>query len=71
MSQNESGYIYILYNEMYKYYGDNVFKVGKSKDVIQRMSGYTTSYIKAVEIKFISGSCLDYSIAETNDIFKT
>jgi len=25
----KSGYIYILYNEVYNYYGDNVFKIGK------------------------------------------
>ena len=27
----KSGYIYILYNEVYTYYGENVFKIGKSR----------------------------------------
>ena len=47
----ETGYIYIIYSEMYNHHGENVFKVGKSKDVINRMSGYTTSYVKPVELK--------------------
>ena len=57
------GYIYIVYNEVYQHYGVNVFKIGKSKDVIARLSGYTTSYIKPVELKFVSKLCKDHSRA--------
>ena len=53
------GYIYIVYNEVYQHYGINVFKIGKSKDVIARLNGYTTSYIKPVELKFVSKLCKD------------
>ena len=33
----EEGHIYIIYNEMYQYNGSNLFKIGKSKDVINRI----------------------------------
>ena len=32
------GYIDVVYNEVYQHYGDNVYKVGKSKQVIARLS---------------------------------
>ena len=58
------GYIYIVYNEVYQHYGDNVFKLGKSKDVIARLKGYITSYVKPVELKFVSKLCKDCARAE-------
>ena len=27
------GYIYILWNDMYKFYGDNVFKMGRTTNI--------------------------------------
>jgi hypothetical protein len=40
---------------MFKFYGNNnVFKLGKTNDITQRMTGYTTSYIDPVEIKYLS-----------------
>ena len=61
----KSGYIYILYNEVYTYYGENVFKIGKSNNIEQRLTGYTTSYIKPCEIKYLSTKCINYSLAES------
>ncbi len=60
----ECGYIYVMYNESVEHYGSNVFKIGKSKDVVSRMLSYSTSYIKQVEIRFASDICIDYSKAE-------
>ena len=42
---NNEGYIYCIYNEIYQYCGENVYKFGMSKDVKQRLCGYTTPYI--------------------------
>ena len=28
-----NGYIYILWNDMYKFYGDNVFKIGRTTNI--------------------------------------
>ena len=32
-----NGYIYILWNDMYKFYGDNVFKIGRTTDIQKRI----------------------------------
>ena len=50
--------------KVYQHYGDNVFKLGKSKDVIARLKGYITSYVKPVELKFVSKLCKDCARAE-------
>ena len=66
---NNEGYIYIMFNEMFNYYGPDTVKIGKSIDVAKRMNGYTTSYVKPTELKFISQLCKNYTMAE-NAIFK-
>ena len=58
------GYVYILYNEVFQHYGDNVFKIGRAKDVISRLNGYTTSYIRPCELKFVSNICKNITQAE-------
>ena len=58
------GYVYVIYNEVFSYYGENVFKIGKTRDIAQRASGYVTSYLKPVEVKFLSGLCENYHLAE-------
>ena len=63
-ANSEPGYIYVMYNEMFKFYGDDIYKIGKSKDIAKRMTSYTTSYVKPVEIKFLSGLCIDYHLCE-------
>ena len=31
------GYIYIIFNEMYNFYGLNVYKVGKTQDITNNL----------------------------------
>lgn len=38
------GYIYVLYNKLFQFYGDNVYKIGRTNNLNNRMSSYTTSY---------------------------
>ena len=38
----------VICNEVFSYYGENVFKIGKTRDIAQRVSGYVTSYLKPV-----------------------
>ena len=59
-----NGYIYILWNDMYKFYGDNVFKIGRTTDIQKRINFYTTAYIKPSEIKYISIKCDNCVLAE-------
>ena len=60
----KEGRICIIFNDVFNYYGDNVFKLGKAMDIEKRLSGYTTSYIDNTEVKFLSELCCDYSLAE-------
>ena len=59
-----NGYIYILWNDMYKIYGNNVFKIGRTTDIQKRINCYTTAYIKPSEIKYISIKSDNYVLAE-------
>jgi len=60
-----AGKLYCLYNEMYQFYGDNVYKLGNSKDIESRLNGYTTSYIKPCELKLESVIFRNKDLAET------
>jgi len=62
--KNQEGYIYIIFNEMYNYYGENIYKIGKASNIDTRVSNYTTSYIEPVEIKFTSNKVKNYTLAE-------
>lgn len=64
------GYIYIMYNEMFSYYGDNIYKIGKAKDIAKRMNGYTTSYLTPPEIKFTSIECSNACLIESLVFYK-
>ena len=55
---SQIGHVYIIYNDMYvtvryKQYGDDVYKIGKAKDITKRLNAYTTSYITPVELLFL------------------
>lgn len=39
------GYLYCMFNEVFKYYGDDVYKFVNSAEPDKRLNGYTTSYI--------------------------
>ena len=65
----QKGHVYIIYNDIYiavRYtqYGDDVYKIGKAKDITKRLNAYTTSYITPVELVFLSASCKDAQYAE-------
>jgi hypothetical protein len=68
---SQTGYIYILYNEMYNYYTQSddepntiIVKIGKTNDIQKRLTGYTTAYLKPSEIKHLSQQVNQYSLAE-------
>lgn len=58
------GYIYCLYNEMFNYYGSDVFKLGCTENLEKRMHGYTTSYFEQSFYKVISNILCDKKMAE-------
>jgi|694.fasta_scaffold75181_3 hypothetical protein len=59
-----SGKLYCIYNEVHKFYGDNIYKLGNSKDITKRLNGYTTYYIKPCEIKIESAIFRNKNLAE-------
>ena len=63
-NKSDEGYIYILSNEMYGFYGDDVYKIGKTNDIAKRLNAFTTCYVKSVDLKFLSERCVNYHIAE-------
>ncbi len=40
-----TGYLYVLYNSVFKEYGENIYKLGRTNNLENRMKSYTTSYI--------------------------
>lgn len=61
-SKSKEGYIYVLWNQAFE---QNVFKIGRAKDVKKRLEGYTTSFPTQCEIKFQSEKLKDCHIVET------
>jgi hypothetical protein len=68
--ENNQGFIYIIYNDVFNFYGDNVFKIGKTIDIGKTINSCKDTYLNHTEIKFISELCSDYTLAE-NMIFDT
>lgn len=62
-SQNYPGYLYILHNECYKYYGKDFFKLGRTKDPRQRMNGYRTPFVDKSKFLYVSATIFEDSIA--------
>lgn len=59
------GYIYSIFNEMYKFYGDNVKKCGNSENPQKRALQYITGYVEPCKIIKISDKFIDKCFAET------
>ena len=58
------GFIYCYSNEMFKYYGNDVYKIGKATNIKIRMSSYVTSYIKPCILNIASEECNYNNLAE-------
>jgi hypothetical protein len=59
-----SGYLYCLFNPMYKYYGANVKKCGNTIDLYKRKGHYSTPYIEESEFLLVSEQFIDKTVAE-------
>ena len=60
----KKGYIYCLYNEMFNFYGKNVYKLGETNNIKKRLNSYTTNYIKKSEIILLSKELPNKKLAE-------
>lgn len=59
------GYLYCMHNEMFQFYGTNIYKLGWSTDYIKRKNGYTTPYIAKTTLKHVSQKIKHCLLAET------
>ena len=62
--QNKPGYIYLFTNEMFQWYGENIYKIGKAQHILHRLKSYTTGYIDPLTLVFSSMLCKNYSVCE-------
>ena len=60
-TSNNCGYIYVMYNTSF---GENVYKIGCSKNPKNRLLDYTTSYLDQSIIKYTSFKFYNKFIAE-------
>lgn len=48
------GYIYCMYNDVFKSYGENVYKIGRAENIENRFKSYCTPYLDDSELKYKS-----------------
>ena len=65
MKEPKAGYLYCLFNVMFLYHGDDVYKLGCCMDIETRLKGYITPYMYSPEIKYMSEKIEDMLLAET------
>lgn len=62
---NTRGFLYCIYNDFYILEGEDVYKLGCTKNMIQRSVSYTTCYSRPIVIKHLSSKVDYYDIAES------
>lgn len=61
---DEKGFLYCLWNIIYTYYGENVYKLGCSNDIQRRLLNYCTSYIEPSTIIYSTKELRNKILAE-------
>ena len=61
---NNEGYIYVIFNDMFNYHGEDIYKIGKTNDINKRLNGYITTYINKTELIYLSDKVKDYHLCE-------
>jgi hypothetical protein len=62
--EKKIGYIYVIYNKMFDSYGEDVYKVGETKNIEKRKNGYRTGYVDKVVVKYQSREFINCKKAE-------
>ena len=72
--EQEKGYVYVFSNPMYAYYGENVYKIGYSKEPEKRVRDFDTSYPEETTIvytyKHDRARTLEQTVHKALDIFR-
>jgi hypothetical protein len=69
MSFTFPGYLYVIYNDCYQHYGKDFYKLGRTKNPIQRMSGYRTPFIDKSNYLYVSERSFKDSVAAEYVLF--
>lgn len=70
LSTNNYGFIVIIFNNMFNYYGSNYKRIFKTNDVNQTLEFLLDAYIDPCDIIFQSKLCKDYVLAEKIIFYK-
>ena len=63
-NEKGEGYIYCLYNRVYKMYGDDVYKLGCTNNCARRKSEYGPGFMEDPEMILKKGVAANYRLAE-------
>ena len=67
---SEKGYLYCIYNDAFKSMGDHVYKLGRTKNLKNRIASYSTYYPTPCTYKYTSGSrVFDNSLKAERTLF--
>ena len=64
-----SGWLYCLYNDCFKSYGDDVYKLGRTNNIKRRLQSYSTSYIQPSKFIVVSEKKFTNSIQAESILF--
>lgn len=62
--KQQPGYLYVLKNPIYDYYHSNLYKIGLTRNLNNRIKDYTTSYPEPSEYYYTSPKFSDCQLAE-------
>lgn len=62
--ETKKGYLYCLHNEMFNFYGKNVYKLGETADIEKMLPAYLTPYFTPPTIKYSSNQLDNSQLAE-------
>ena len=73
-SNNNNKYVYVLSNPMYVAYGDDVYKIGHSKDPEERSHDFDTSYLEPSTLVYtyrhVNAPLLEQRVHKALDMFR-
>jgi hypothetical protein len=69
MSENMKGYLYCMWNKAFLNYGKDVYKLGRTSNINNRMNSYATSYIDNCECKYVSARLFTNSMEAEKLLF--
>ena len=65
---DNKGYLYVLYNPIFVTYGEDVYKLGRTNNLVNRLNGYTTSFIDKSQFLYTS-RCLHDAVKGERVLF--